>query len=105
MLFPWVALFHLVLCCISIWIYRTEPFPSVGWLQPLWIVASTVVWVFICDMKRWAAYSYVFLTSLSLLLRFLLKMDVTEISLYSSALFPMDVIFSFFVLYYFRRFN
>lgn len=105
MIFTWVALFHVLATVYTIWLYHTEPFPSVSWIQPLWMVVYTISWIFICDMRRWAAYSYVFLTSLSLLLRFLLKMNATEISLYSSVLFPVDVMFSFFVLYFFRRFT
>jgi hypothetical protein len=102
-LFPWVALFHIVMMLFSIWNYRTEPILSLAWVQPLWIVLYTITWVFVCDMKKWAALVYIGLTTLNLFLRFWLseqyKNDLTD------TLFPLDVLFTFFVMFYFKRFD
>jgi len=103
-LFPWVALFHLVMLFYSIWNFRTEPFPSLGWIQPLWMLGYTVFWFFVCDMRKWAAYGYLGLTMLNLILYFSLKNSLDS-ALYVSSLFLVDVFFSFFILFFFRRFE
>ncbi len=101
-LFPWVALFHIAMLLFSIWNYRTEPFPSMVWLQPLWMLCFTVSWIFICDMKRWAAMVYIGLTTLNLFLRFYLK-DPMLLNNLTDTLFPIDILFTFFVMFYFRQ--
>src|SRR5690242_18532794 len=72
-LFPLVALFHIAMLLFSIWNYSTEPFLSIAWVQPLWMLLYSLSWLFVCDMKRWAAYVYIALTTLNLMLRMALK--------------------------------
>jgi hypothetical protein len=103
-LFPWVALFHIVLLGYTIWLYSSEPLWSAGWLQPLWLLAYTICWIFICDLRKWAAYGYIFLTSVDLLFYFFIP-DPGERELYGSVLFLVNVVFCFFVLFFFRRFG
>jgi hypothetical protein len=103
-LFPLVALFHFIWLGYSIWNYSSEPFPSAAWIQPLWILAYAVSWLFVCDMKKWAALVYIGLTMLNLVLRFVLK-SPTDLSNFTDTLFPIDVLFSFFLLFYYRQFE
>ncbi len=103
-IFPWVALFHVVMLAYVTWLFSTEPMFSAGWLQPLWMLAYTVCWIFICDLRRWAAYGYILLTSVNLLLYVLCK-DVVAREMYTSSFSLIDVGFCFFVLFFFRRFN
>lgn len=98
--FPLVALFHIGLLVFSIYNASTEPLSSLIWLQPLWMLAYTITWLFICDMKRWAAYAYICVTTLSLLLHFLIKEE-----LYHSSLFLIDAIFAMIVMAYIKRFS
>ncbi|MCD6062244.1 MAG: hypothetical protein K0R82_155 [Flavipsychrobacter sp.] len=104
MLFPLVALFHIGLLLYSIYDYSSEPFGSAIWVQPLWLLAYAISWLFICDMKKLAAYSYIGLTALNLILRFVLK-SPTDLAYFTDALFPADILFTFFVLYYFKSFE
>lgn len=99
-LFPLVALFHIGLLVFSIYNASTEPLSSLIWLQPLWMLAYTFAWLFVCDMKRWAAYAYIGVTTLSLLLHFLAKNE-----LYHSDLFLLDAIFAMIVMAYIKRFS
>jgi hypothetical protein len=103
-LFPWVALFHIVQLCYSIWLFHTEPFPSKGWVQPLWLLCYTFSWVMSCDLKRWAAYSYTGLTALNLLLHFVIP-GHNDKEILTNALFPADILFTFFLMFYIKRFD
>ncbi len=103
-LFPLAALYHVVMLAYSVHTYSSEPFPSKGWVQPLWMLCYTVAWLFVSDMKRWAALTYLGLTTLNLVLRFALT-DINQLSYYTDTLFPIDVLFTFFVMFYFKRFD
>ena len=103
-LFPWVALFHVVMLCYSIWNFSSEPFPSIGWMQPFIMLLYTVSWIFACDLKRWAALVYIALTTLNLVLRFMLTSQ-HDLAVYTDVLFPIDILFTFFVMFYFKRFD
>jgi hypothetical protein len=104
LLFPLVALFHLFMLIYSTWIVHTEPFPSIRYLQPLWLFAYTICWIFVCDMRRLAALGYIMVTILNIILLVTIKSrDMKE--LYTASLFPMDILFSFFVLFYYKRFD
>ena len=102
-LFPLVALFHTGLLLYGVYEYSSEPLGKI-WVQPLWLLAYAIRWLFICDMKKWAAYAYISLTALNLILRFVLKTPM-DIVYYTDALFPADILFTFFVFFYFRRFE
>jgi len=103
-LFPLVALFHIVMLGYSIWNYHTEPFPSIGWVQPLWMLCYTISWIFVCDMKRWAMYVYMGLTTLNLILRVYVTSPTLR-SDFTDTLFPLDILFTFFLMVYYKRFE
>lgn len=100
LLFPLVALFHVGLLVY----YLFTLFPEPLWVQLLWIAMFTFAWIFVCDMKKWAAWLYVGITTLNLGLRLVLK-SPADLSNFTDTLFPADILFSFFVLFYFRRFE
>ena len=102
--FPWVALFHLLMLAFSIYVFSDSPFPSLDWIGTLWVLLMTICWIFICDMKRWAALTYIFLVIINIVLRFALE-SPTDLATYTHVFFPIDVLFCFFVLFYFKRFD
>jgi hypothetical protein len=99
-LFPMVALFHVGLLLYNIYTFADEPL----WTQMFWLLSFTISWIFVCDMKQWAAMVYIGLTTLNLMLRFFLKSEIS-LSNYTDALFPADVLFTFFLMFYFKRFD
>ena len=103
-LFPLAALFHIAMFLLSVYNYKGDPFPSAMWAQPLYLLLFTVSWIFICDLKLWAAYTYIALTTLNLILRFFLK-DISDLDAYTDALFPADILFTFFVMFHFKKFD
>lgn len=105
MLFPWVALFHAGLFVYLILDYAgSEPITSPLWLQPVYMLLYTISWLFVCDMKRWAVYMYIALTSLSMILQMSLKAGFDK-DMYTDLLFPVNILFCFFLLFYFKRFD
>lgn len=101
-LFPWVALFHLAITSHAIWLFVGEPLSA--WLYPVSMVFYTVLWFFVCSLKRWAALGYIALTSVNLLLHFMLVKEGVWYT-FSGAMFPMDLLFSFFLLVFYKRFS
>lgn len=102
LLFPLVALFHFFALIFALWNVHSSPFGTLEWLQPLWILAYTICWVFICDMRKWAAIGYILLTSVDIILYVSRSSNIAASQL--TMLFPTDVLFCFFVLFYYRRF-
>lgn len=102
-LFPLVGLFFIFTLCYSVWNVHSAPFPSLEWLQPAWMLAYLVSWLFLCDMRRWAAWLFTGLVLLNLALYLsLTSFDLREIMI--SAIFPLDILFGFFVLFYYKRY-
>lgn len=103
-IFPWVALFHFVILVYQLWLYSDMPFPSLSWLQPAWLLAYSIAWLFACDMRKWAALLYLGLTMLNLSL-YLGFLNMAKQDLYSSPIYLIDVLFSFFILFFYKRFE
>ena len=103
-LFLWVALFHIAMLVFQLWLYHDIPFPSTGWLQPAWIMAYTIAWIFVCDMRKWAALLYIGLVVLDLVLFLTLKTEAGR-DHYLSAMFIIDVLFGFIILMYYPKFG
>jgi hypothetical protein len=102
--FPFVALFHLLILCYSIWNYKEFPFPSVYWIPVLWLLLYSFFWLFVCDQKRWAAFGYLGLTVINIALHYFLKFE-SERSVYTPSFLLIYILFSFFILFYFKRIN
>jgi hypothetical protein len=104
LLFPLIAVFHIAITLHSIWIFRDIDFGLISWQHPLLLLLYTIVWIGVCAMKKWASYTYIGITSVNLLLQFIL-VPKYHISEFESVLFPADVLFCFFILVYFKRFE
>ena len=102
--FPAVAAAHFVWLLWTIWDFRDQPFPSAIWVTVVWHCLYTLSWMLAWKGLRVGAWVYLALTSLNLVLRFLLK-DGSVLAFYTDALFPFDILFSFFLLLYYKRFR
>ena len=77
---------------------------GVEWLQVAWMLAYTIFWLGACGLRRWGAWGYLGLTLLNAILFLSLK-TVYEKDVYTSSIFLVDGLFSFFILFYYRRFR
>lgn len=103
-LFPIVGLFHILWLLWTIWDDRHVPFPDVVWLELVWMVGYTTFWLAACDLRKWGALGYVLLTMLDVL--FSLAAYYGKIGhSYPSNMFLLDVVFSMFILFYYKRFG
>ncbi len=102
--FPWIALFHAGFLLYLLYDSIADPVGGLILFQPLIMLLYTVAWLFVCDMKRWAAISYIAITTLNLLLRFALT-DTMDKVYFTDTIFPADVLFTFFVMFYFKKFE
>lgn len=102
--FPLIALFHVGLLLYLVYDTIVDPVYSGIMAQPVIMLLYTAAWLFVCDMKKWAALVYIALTTLNLLVRFLV-VDPSLLNNYTDTLFPADVLFTFFVMFYYKRFE
>lgn len=102
-IFPLLAVFHLAITLHACWLYiEGGGFDIISWMHPLSLGCYTVAWFFLCDLRKWAAYVYIGLTSLNLLLQNLTPPFSTAHA-FAGSLFPADLIFTFFILVYYKR--
>jgi len=104
MLFPLVGLFHILWLAWTIWDDRYEPFPDIAWLQVLWLAGYTLFWLAACDFRKWGARGYIALTMIDLSIYLLVKNHKLHVE-YISNLCLIDVLFSFFLFYYYKQFK
>jgi hypothetical protein len=103
-LFPWAALFQIVITIAAVVTLYPTPLGQQDWLRPLCMALFSVIWLFVCDMRKWAAMSYIVFTMLCLGLHYFTKMDTPE-RIFSDAFFPFDMVLSFFILLYYKKFQ
>jgi hypothetical protein len=101
---PFVGLAHVLWLVWAIWQNRFVPLHGVEWLQVLWMLAYTVSWIAACDLKKWGALCYILLTMLNVCL-FLIMKNSYDRSVYTSNLFLLDGMFSFYLLLFYKRFS
>ncbi len=104
MLFPLVGLFHVLWLLLFIVLDYKEPFPNIVWLGVVWTLGYTVFWLAACDLRKWGALGYIALTLINTVLYYIpFKGGVhTE---YGSNMPLIDGLFSFFLVFYYRRFK
>lgn len=102
-LFPLAALFHLVLSVLSIAILWPAPLSQPEWLAPLANLLFTGAAFFLCSMRKVAALLYVGLSMLCLALMYFSDAD-SAARIFAQALFPLNLILSFFILLLYKRF-
>ncbi len=103
-LFPWVAVFHVGILLYMIYDSIVDPIGGLILMQPFLMLLYTISWIFCCDLKKWAALSYLGLTTLNLILRFTLS-DNMDRTYFTDVLFPVDMLFTFFIMFYFKKFD
>lgn len=104
--FPLVALFHVVMLLAAIW-----QFGSQGDLQSregltttfVWLIYG-ILWLFICDMKKWAAIAYVICSLAGLCFQFLLPKGSIWYDI-GTVIFPFDLLMIVFLMFYYNRFE
>ncbi len=104
MMFPMVGGIHVLWLAWLIWSNHAEPFPNLIWLGVAWMMGYTVCWIAACDLRKWGALGYMFLTLLNSSL-YLARLNGNIATDYISDILLIDALFSFFLLYYFKRFR
>ncbi len=104
MLFPLVGLFHVLWLVYTVWTFRDVPFPGITWLEVVWLLAYTTFWLAACDLRKWGAIGYIALAVINTSIYFL-QGKPAHTTDYLSNLFELDVLFSFGLLYYFKKFR
>jgi hypothetical protein len=108
MLFPWVALFHAAaFLYLSIDYAMDASLPSALWIQPVWLLAYLVVWLFACDLRRWSVFAYIGLTAISILLQVLLKKEdsLSVLNTWGDMLYPANIAFCFLLIFSYKNFK
>jgi len=103
-LFPLVALVHVLWLAWVIWGNRHSPINGLEWLQALWMLGYSVFWIGACDYRKWGALGYITLTIVNLVL-FLFVKNINDRDLYMSPIFLIDDLFCFFLLFFYKRFR
>jgi hypothetical protein len=92
----------------SVWLFFRQPFDletDRGSLTDVLLLMSmSLVWVFIIDLKRWAAMGYILLFIVAAMSHWLLPWWGLAGSS-TTPLFPVDILFCFFILFWFKRFE
>jgi len=103
-LFPLAALFLIAMTLIAAVTLYPTPLLQRDWLRPLAMLLYSLCWLFVCDMKKWAAAGFIVMTVICLALQYFAPADSAG-RIFASGLFPLDMVLSFFVLLYFKRFH
>ena len=102
-LFPLVALFHLVLFAWTLYSLVQQPGMSTS-ISALWMFGYAICWLATADMRKWGAMLYVVVTTVSVVLYFTVHDHYTWLA-YASPIFILDILFCFFIMFYFKRFR
>lgn len=103
LLFPFVCLFH-ILCLL--WVIYDIMGTRLGLedgIRVLWMLVYTIFWLAVCDLRKWGALGYLFLTLLNATLYISIKSPYYH-SVIVSSFFLLDGIFSFFILFFYKKF-
>lgn len=102
--FPLVALFHIIMLLISIITMVQQPAATTE-ISCLWMLGYTVFWVATTAMRKWGAMGYVLTTAANVVTWYAFQGQPSQQLAYVSNIFLIDIIFSFFVIIYYRRFR
>ena len=103
MLFPFVALFHILWLAWILWDDRFLPFPGIEWLQIVWLSAFTFFWLAVCDLRKWGAMGYCALTLIDIAIHYLAGKNHVRLE-YQSNLFMIDGLLCLFLVFYYKKF-
>ncbi len=104
--FPLIALFHLGQTAFESYNYLGDySVSTVYWLRPLVLLLYTVLWIATCFRQRWGGIAYIALTIANVVL-YLFGPDIVIKRAIGDLLFvpiPVNLLFSFLLLFYFRK--
>lgn len=98
---PFAAVVHVLWLSWTVWTCMAGPM-GLAWLQVAWMLSYTVCWVAACDARKWGIFGYVLLTLVNTALHAGVK-SIYQREMYTSSLFLVDVLFSFYLVLFFRR--
>ena len=104
--FPLIGLFILALAIAEFWSYGTDSnYGAIYWLRPILFLLYAIFWIFICFGKRWAAICFLILSMAGMAFNLfgpdmVLKHAIGDVLIYP---IPINILFSFLLLFYFRR--
>jgi hypothetical protein len=104
--FPLIGLFLLAITANEFWSYATDSdFGFIYWLRPLLFLVYALLWIPICFAQKWAALGFLVVSILGMALNLFgpdiqLKHAIGDVLIKP---IPINVLFSFLVLFYFRR--
>lgn len=105
--FPLIGLFHLVMTVFEAYYYVGDnSIHGIYWFRPLILLVYLVFWIGICLKKKWMAIGYLVLTMGNVAFhlfgsgRFLVHRALSDILF---APLPLNLVFCFLILFYFRR--
>jgi glycerol-3-phosphate acyltransferase PlsY len=102
--FPLIGLFHVGILGYILYDNISDPIGGLIWMQPISMLVYTVLWLLICDLKKWAALGYMGVTTANLIARMLITDHMVEVY-FLNVLFPADVIFTIITLIYYKKFE
>jgi len=105
-LFPLVAIAHIVWLGFALFDFGRQGVLDtfIGAGNCLILLLYAVLWIAVCDRRRWAAIGYLTLTAVNLCLQFF-SAQHSDWRYVSDALFPFDLLMCVFLLYYYKRFR
>lgn len=101
--FPLVALFHLLLLILSVVSLISAPATATE-IGAAWMLAYTLFWLAASTMRKWGAIGYILVTVADILTWYAVK-DPHLRDFYNSSLFLISIVFSLFIVIYYRRFR
>lgn len=100
--FPLVALFHILIFIWSLTTLAQAPGTATE-LNSLWLLGYTIFWLGATALRKWGGIGYILVTAADIVTWYTL--DAHHKNLYTSSLFLISIVFSFFVIVYYRRFR
>ena len=104
LMFPLVGLFHVLWLIWTIYSSFGETLGKEELISIFWMAGYTIFWLGACNLKRWGALGYMGLTLLNAILFVTLHLSYDK-HVYTSPIFLIDGIFSFFLLFFYKRFS
>jgi hypothetical protein len=104
--FPLIGLFLLVMAGIEFWSYANDSgYLLVYWLRPVLFLAYALLWLPICFAKKWAALGFLVLSILGMAFFLFgpggtLKSAIGDVYVLPV---PANILFSFLILFYYRK--
>ncbi len=104
--FPLIAGFHFVLLGYSIFTFAQAGVldSAICYGSCAMLLLYALLWVAVCDRRRWAAVGYMTLTAVNLMLYFFARKDSIWHQI-SDVLLPFDVLMCVFLIFYYKRFR